>query len=113
MRGVIRPLVAIGLAGALLGGTASLSQAAPVDRERYEEDFVGSETFSAEDAPAGCVDYAGTFTEVRSGHFDLMAPGTGVRSDEVKVHGAIRGWVSFVPDDPADAVTYEGTYTNA
>jgi hypothetical protein len=111
MRGTRAVLGVGGVAAALLCATTPAVLAAPVQRDVYVESFDGTAHFGAGEDPSGCVPYAGTFHEERSGGYDLLSPGTGQRSDEVKVRGAIDGSVAFTPDRSADGPSYAGSYT--
>ena len=53
----------------------------------------------------------GLGVEVRSGSYALMAPGVGPRSAELKVRGAIDGFIEITPTNPADGPSYAGTYS--
>jgi hypothetical protein len=75
----------------------------------YVEEFDGTSAFGAAEDP--CVDYAGTMHETRSGSYALMASGTGPRSAEVKVRGAVDGFLEIAPDDPSEGPSYAGAYS--
>ena len=49
--------------------------------------------------------------EVRSGSYALMAPGNGPRSAELKVRGAVDGFISIKPTKSSDGPSYAGTYS--
>jgi hypothetical protein len=89
--------------------TTQAASAAPVTRGVYVEEYDGTESFEA--GGNQCVGYAGTEHEVRSGQYALMAPGTGPRNAEVKVRGAIDGFVEIAPTDPRDGPSYSGAYS--
>lgn len=100
------------LAGALLIASLTMAPAAAsasVTRGEFLEEFDGTSSFGAAENP--CVDYAGTMHETRSGSYALMAPGTGPRSAELKVRGAVDGFLEIAPDDPSDGPSYAGTYS--
>ena len=83
--------------------------AGSVTRGVYVEEFDGTTPFG--EGENECVDYAGTQHEVRSGSYHLMAPGTGRRSAELKVRGAIDGYLEITPTEPTDGPSYAGTYS--
>jgi hypothetical protein len=108
----MRRYLVIALAACTLIATSATTQsaaAAPVTRGVYLEEFDGTTSFNEGANP--CVEYAGTMHEVRSGAFLLMAPGTGPRSAEVKVRGAIDGLIELKPTTPSDGPSYSGTYS--
>ena len=83
--------------------------AGTVMRGVYVEEYDGTTAFDAGENM--CVDYAGTEHEVRSGSYALMAPGVGPRSAELKVRGAVDGFIEIKPTNPADGPSYAGTYS--
>ena len=90
-----------------LAGWSGPASAAGAHHVFVPESFDGSEHFAAGDGP--CVPWAGTFHEVRSGGYDIVAAPGGQVPGEVHVNGSVDGLVELVPDDPAMA-TYAGTY---
>jgi hypothetical protein len=80
-----------------------------VMRGVYIEEFDGTRSFGVGENM--CVDYAGTEHEVRSGSYALMAPGNGPRSTELKVRGAVVGFIEIKPTDSSDGPSYAGTYS--
>jgi hypothetical protein len=89
--------------------TAHPAAAGSVMRGVYVEEFDGTTAFGVGENM--CVDYAGTEHEVRSGSYALMAPGIGPRSAELKVRGAIDGFLEITPTNPVDGPSYAGTYS--
>ena len=81
--------------------------AGSVMRGVFVEEFDGNETFGVGENT--CVGYAGTLHETRSGSYALVAPGNGPRGTELKVRGAVEGFISIKPTKPADGPSYEGT----
>ena len=75
----------------------------------YVEEFDGTKPFGVGENM--CVDYAGTEHEVRSGSYALMAPGNGPRSTELKVRGAVDGFIEIKPTKSSDGPSYAGTYS--
>ena len=72
----------------------------------YVEEYDGTTALRAGENM--CADYAGTEHEVRSGSYALMAPGIGPRGAELKVRGAIDGFIQITPTKPqADRTTGE------
>lgn len=80
-----------------------------VMRGVYVEEYDGTTAFGAGENM--CVDYAGTEHEARSGSYALMAPGFGPRGAELKVRGAIDGFIQITPTKPTDGPSYAGTYS--
>jgi hypothetical protein len=73
----------------------------------FPEDYDAYEPFAA--GEGFCVDWAGTFHEVRHGGYRLVAPPGGQVAGEVHVNGVIDGLIELIPDDTA-LPTYMGTY---
>lgn len=71
------------------------------------EDYDAAEHFDAGEQL--CVDWAGTFHEVRHGGYDLVVPPGGQVPGEAHINGAVDGYVELVPDDPG-LPSYAGTY---
>jgi hypothetical protein len=80
---------------------------APAQHDVFVEEYDAYEPFAAGEGP--CVDWAGTFHEVRSGQARLLSPGGVRHPDEVHVNGAVDGFVELIPDD-ATFPSYSGTY---
>jgi hypothetical protein len=97
------------LAGLALvaAGTAPVS-AAGATHEFFGEDYDAYEHFAAGDG--FCVTWAGTFHEVRSGGYRLVAAPGGRDEGELHVNGVVKGLIELVPDD-ASLPTYAGTYS--
>jgi hypothetical protein len=97
----------------ILGGSLLLvcALAAPAtagaEHAFFPEDYDASEHFAA--GEGFCVDWAGTFHEVRHGGYRLVAAPGGQQPGELHVNGAIDGLVELIPDDPT-LPTYAGTY---
>jgi hypothetical protein len=108
MRRALASTLATGLLIAPLA-TAHPAAAGSVMRGVYVEEFDATTAFGV--GENACVDYAGTEHEVRSGSYALMAPGMGPRSAELKVRGAIDGFIEITPTNPADGPSYAGTYS--
>ncbi len=87
------------------GGTVSAHAAA--EHVFLPEEYDAVEHFDAGDGP--CVDWAGSFHEVRDGGYRLVVPRGGQLPPETHLNGAIVGLVELVPDDPT-LPTYTGTY---
>lgn len=97
--------VLLGAAALVIGGTAVPASAAGAEHAFIFEDYDASEHFASDDGP--CVSWPGTFHEVRSGGYRLVAP---PGEDAVlHVNGVINGKVELIPDDAA-LPTYSGTY---
>jgi hypothetical protein len=86
---------------------ASPALAAGAQRVSLPEEWDAVEHFDAGEGP--CVDWPGSFHEVRHGTYDLTLPPGGQVFGEVHLNGAVDGYVELVPDDPA-LPTYTGTY---
>lgn len=82
--------------------------AGSVMRGVYIEEFDGTRSFGVGENM--CVDYEGTEHEVRSGSYALMAPGNGPRNTELKVRGAVDGFIEIKPTKSSDGPSYAGTY---
>jgi hypothetical protein len=80
---------------------------APAQHDVFVEEYDAYEPFTAGENP--CVDWAGTFHEVRSGQGKLLSPGGARHPDEVHVNGVVDGFVELIPDD-ATFPSYSGTY---
>ena len=95
-------------ASALLGGIlAGPAAAAGAQHAFYPEDYDAYEHFAA--GEGFCVEWAGTFHEVRHGGYRLVAASGGQQPGELHVNGAIDGHVDLIPDDPS-LPTYSGDY---
>ncbi len=108
----MRSVLARALASCLLIAPPALvhsTAAGSVMRGVYVEEFEGTTGFGVGENK--CVEYAGTEHEIRSGSFSLMALGTGPRSAELKVRGAIDGFIEIKPTKPTDGPSYAGTYS--
>jgi hypothetical protein len=97
----------VGTSVLLAATAAGPAAAAGAQHDFYPEDYDAYEHFAAGDG--FCVDWAGTFHEVRHGGYRLVAPPGGQQPGEVHVNGAIDGIVELIPDDPT-LPTYSGTY---
>jgi hypothetical protein len=84
--------------------------AAPAQHGAFQEDFTGTSSFAADSDTGRCVGYAGTATETRTGSYKALMPGTGRRSEELKVVGRVAGHYLVTPDHPSDGPSYEGDY---
>jgi hypothetical protein len=91
----------------LVGLTAGPAAAAGAEHAFDIEDYNAYEHFAAGDGP--CVSWPGTFHEVRSGGYRLVAPPGGRDPGEFHVNGVIDGRVELIPDDTT-LPTYVGTY---
>ena len=108
MRRALAPALATCLLIAPLTMVSSTATGS-VMRDVYVEKFEGTKPFLPGENM--CVDYAGTEHEVRSGSYALMAPGNGPRSTELKVRGAVDGFIEIKPTDSSDGPSYAGTYS--
>ena len=99
--------LAISLVAAALAIGALPAAGAPAQHDVYVEEYDAYEPFAAGEHP--CVDWAGTFHEVRAGEFKLVLSVGDGPSDEGHVNGAIEGFVELIPDD-ATFPSYSGTY---
>ena len=108
MRRALAPALATCLLIAPLAMVHSTA-AGSVMRGVYVEEYDGTRPFGVGENT--CVDYAGTEHEIRSGSYALMALGTGPRSAELKVRGAIDGYIEIKPTKPTDGPSYAGTYS--
>jgi hypothetical protein len=97
----------VGSSALLVGALAGPAAAAGAQHDFYPEDYDAYEHFAA--GEGFCVDWAGTFHEVRRGGYRLVAAKGGQQPGELHVNGAIDGLVELIPDDPA-LPTYAGTY---
>jgi hypothetical protein len=94
------------LLAALLSAVPA-AQAAGAQHLSLPEEWDSVEHF---DAGGGlCVDWPGSFHEVRHGTYDLTLPPGGQVVGEIHLNGAVDGYVELVPDDPA-LPTYTGSY---
>jgi hypothetical protein len=100
------------LAVIALSTSAALApvSAAPAEHGTFQEDFTGTSPFAADSDTGRCVGYAGTTTETRTGSYKALTPGTGRRSEELKVVGRVAGHYLVTPDHPSDGPSYEGDY---
>ena len=96
-----------GSAALLAGAVAGPAAAAGAQHDFFPEDYDAYEHFAA--GEGFCVDWAGTFHEVRHGGYRLVAAVGGQQPGEVHVNGAINGHIELVPDDPT-LPTYTGDY---
>ena len=97
----------IGAAALLLGAAAAPAASSGAEHAFFPEDYDAYEHFDA--GEGFCVDWAGTFHEVRQGGYRLVAPPGGQTAGELHVNGVIAGVVELIPDD-ASLPTYEGSY---
>lgn len=75
--------------------------------EYFDASWEETEAFAA--GEGSCVDWAGTFHEVREGGYELVfAPG-GQQDGEFHVNGSIEGHIDLVPNDPS-LPSYSGDY---
>jgi hypothetical protein len=108
----MRRVVAPALAGCLLMAPLALvhsAAAGSVKRGVYVEEFDATTPFAAGENP--CVGYAGALHETRSGSYALMAPEKGPRNAELKVRGAVDGFMEITPTNPLDGPSYVGRYS--
>ncbi len=108
----MRRVVTQALVGCLLMAPLTLvhsAAAGSVTRGVYIEEFDAATQFAAGENP--CVGYAGALHETRSGSYALMAPGKGPRSAELKVRGAVDGFMEITPTNPFDGPRYVGRYS--
>lgn len=106
MRGV-RVALGAAITGMLLAAGPAL--AAPAWHGSYLEGADEVSTFAAGEFGCG-VPYAGSMHEVRHGSYDLLVPGTGPRSSELKVLGSVDGYLEITPEHPGDGPSYTGSY---
>jgi hypothetical protein len=92
---------------ALVGVAAGPASAGGSEHEILTEDYNAYEHFEPGEGP--CVQWAGTFHEVRSGGYRLVTAPGGQVEGEVHVNGVIDGLVELIPD-AAGLPTYSGTY---
>jgi hypothetical protein len=97
------------LAGAvtLVGLAAGPASAAGAEHEFFAEDYDAYESFAAGEGP--CVAWAGTFHEVRTGGYRLVAAPGGREEGEFHINGVIHGFIELIPNDDS-LPTYSGTY---
>jgi hypothetical protein len=104
-------LAAAVLAAALVAPTLAIgvlpAAGAPAQHDVYVEEYDAYEPFDAGENP--CVDWAGTFHEVRAGQAKLVSSVGDGPSDEGHVNGVVDGFVELIPDD-ATLPSYSGTY---
>lgn len=104
MKPIVRTLVGTVIAAAALAPTAA---SAGVSYEYWADPFDGTEHFVAGEGP--CVDWAGTFREVRTGGYRLLTPPGGQVDGEIHVNGVVDGRVYLLPDD-SGLPSYTGDY---
>jgi len=100
-------VLAAALVAAALAIGALPAAGAPAQHDVFVEEYDAYEPFAAGEGP--CVDWAGTFHEVRAGQGKLVSPGGARHPDEVHVNGVVDGFVELIPDD-ATLPSYSGTY---
>ena len=96
-----------GSAALIAAGVAGPAVAAGAQHTFFPEDYDAFEHFAA--GEGFCVDWAGTFHEVRHGGYRLVAAPGGQVPGEIHINGTIHGLVELIPDDAA-LPTYAGTY---
>ena len=110
MRAMRRNLAARLAAAAVLVPVSAVlappAAAAPATHDVWTEEYDATEAFAAGEHP--CVEWAGTFREVRSGSYRLLWSG-GHGDGELHVNGVVHGSVELVPDEEG-LPTYTGTY---
>lgn len=99
--------LAASLVAAALALGALPAAGAPAQHDVYVEEYDAYEPFAAGEIP--CVDWAGTFHEVRTGQAKLVLSTGDGPSDEGHVNGVVDGFVELIPDD-ATLPSYSGTY---
>jgi hypothetical protein len=90
-----------------LGAAVVPADAGGAVHETYPESYDATEHFAA--GEGFCVPWAGSFREIRSGQYKLVASPGGQVPDEIHINGAIAGSVTLTPDDPR-LPTYSGSY---
>ncbi len=97
-------LASTALAFAALTPTAA---SAAATHDYFPDTFDATEHFDAGEGP--CVDWAGSFREVRNGGYRLLTASGGQVDGELHVNGVVDGQVYLVPDDPS-LPAYSGSY---
>lgn len=92
---------------ALVAVTAGPASAAGAEHDFYVEDYEVYEQFAPGEGP--CVAWSGTFHEVRSGGYRLVAAPGGPEGGELHVNGVIDGLIELIPHSSV-LPTYTGTY---
>ena len=106
MRRTIITLAGLALVAFVAPG-ATPAQAAGAEHVIVPEDYDEVEHFDA--GEGFCVDWAGSFHEVRHGAYRLLTAPGGQVTGERHVNGVIEGLVELIPDDPG-LPTYTGSY---
>ena len=106
MRRTIITLAGLALVAFAAPG-ATPAHAAGAEHVIEPEDYDEVEHFDA--GEGFCVDWAGSFHEVRHGAYRLLTAPGGQVTGETHVNGVIAGLVELVPDDPG-LPTYTGSY---
>jgi hypothetical protein len=88
--------------------TSVAASAAPAIHDAYVEDYNATESFAAGQGEP-CVPWAGAFHEVRSGEVKLVTISSGPHTGEVRLTGAIDGFIEYIPVD-SSLPTYSGSY---
>ncbi len=102
-----RIITLVGTAILLAAAAAGPATAGGAQHDFYPENYDAYEHFNA--GEGFCVDWAGTFHEVRHGGYRLVAAPGGQQPGELHVNGIIDGRVELIPDDAA-LPTYSGDY---
>jgi len=102
-----RIITLVGTAILLAAAAAGPATAGVAQHDFYPENYDAYEHFNA--GEGFCVDWAGTFHEVRHGGYRLVAAPGGQQPGELHVNGIIDGRVELIPDDAA-LPTYSGDY---
>ena len=100
-------LAALAGATALVGLAAGPAVGAGAEHEFFPEDYDAYESFAAGEGP--CVTWAGTFHEVRTGGYRIVAAPGGRDEGEFHINGVIHGLIELIPSDRTHP-TYTGTY---
>jgi hypothetical protein len=100
-------VLAAALVAAALALGALPAAGAPAQHDVYVEEYDAYEPFAAGENP--CVDWAGTFHEVRAGQAKLVLSIGDGPSDEGHVNGVVDGFVELIPGD-GRLPSYSGTY---
>jgi hypothetical protein len=96
-----------GLVLVLAPGAAPAAQAAGAEHVFEAESYDEVEHFDVGEGL--CVDWAGSFHEVRHGAYRLLTAPGGQIAGEIHVNGVVAGLVELVPDNQ-DLPTYTGSY---
>ena len=106
MRRTVITLAGLALLAATAAG-ASPAQAGGAEHLFVPENYDAVEHFDA--GEGFCVDWAGSFHEVRQGGYRILTAPGGQVTGEKHVNGVIAGSLELVPDDPG-LPTYTGSY---